>query len=79
MIKEDIQDINDASALHSILAIEPKKYKSCIPNIMLLSHYDDSIIALPWQPFEINELEKEYADNQVFIQGTEIDDFHILD
>jgi hypothetical protein len=146
-IKEDIQDINDDSALQSILVIEPKTYKyidkiekgdkkvygfiaqqirtiipevtdiekSYIPNIMLLADYNDGIITLPSSPtkviiklndkikcydkddkeicveveevideitFRIKPLgdeETSYVDDKIFVSGTEIDDFHILD
>jgi hypothetical protein len=84
-IKEDIQDINDDSALQMILAIEPKTYKyidkiengnnkvygfiaqqvqkvipeavsienAYIPNVMMLSDYNEDIIILPNIPNKI--------------------------
>jgi hypothetical protein len=106
-IKEDIQDINDDTALRMILAIEPKTYKyidkiergnvnvygfisqqirqvipeaisiqkSYIPNIMLLTYYDNNIITLPSQPSKVII----YTDSRIFVSGTEVDDFHTLD
>jgi hypothetical protein len=111
-IKEDIQDINDNSALNMILTIEPKTYKyidkvvkgeskvygflaqqirevipeatniqkSYIPNIMLLSDYDNNIIILPLQPTKIiikqNDKIKCYdKDNkEVFVEVEEVID-----
>ncbi len=85
--------------------------KSYIPNIMLLSAYNDNIITLPSQPtkvviqindkikcfdkdnqtievevieiineltFKIKELENAYTENQIFVYGTFVDDFHTL-
>ena len=142
-IKEDIQDINDDSALQKILLIEPKTYKyidkvekgykkeygfvaqqiqkvlpdavilekSYIPNIMLIASYNKKIITLPHKPinvilklkdkikcidsnnicieievykiineltFEIKDLDKEFANNKIFVYGTHVDDFQIL-
>jgi len=142
-IKDDIQDINDNSALQKILSIEPKTYKyidkvekgykkeygfvaqqiqnvlpdavilekSYIPNIMLIASYNKKIITLPHKPinvilklkdkikcidsndisidvevykiineltFEIKDLDKEFANNKIFVYGTYVDDFQIL-
>ena len=142
-IKEDIQDINDDSALQKILSIEPKTYKyidkvekgykkeygfvaqqiqkvlpdavilekSYIPNIMTVADYNNKIITLLHKPinvfikmkdkikcfdsnnicieievykiineltFEIKDLDKEFANNKIFVYGTHIDDFQIL-
>ena len=143
-IKEDIQDINDDSALQLLLAVEPKTYKyinkvnkghnkdygfiaqqvrevipdaitiktDYIPNINLLANYNDGIITLPSQPtkviikindkikcynendegvyivveeviddltFKIEQLNKPYNDHEIFIYGTQVDDFHTLE
>jgi hypothetical protein len=143
-IKEDIQDINDDSALQLLLAVEPKTYKyinkvskghnrvygfiaqqvrevipdaitirtNYIPNINLLANYNDGIITLPLQPtkviikvndkikcynendegvyieveevineltFRIKPLDKPYNDNEIFIYGTQVEDFHTLE
>ena len=142
-IKEDIQDINNNSALQKILLIEPKTYKyidkvekgykkdygfvaqqiqkvlpdavilekSYIPNIMLIASYNNKIITLPHKPinvilklkdkikcidsndisidvevykiineltFEIKDLDKEFANNKIFVYGTYVDNFQIL-
>jgi hypothetical protein len=142
-IKEEIENINDDSALNMILAVEPKTYKYIdkvvkgnmrvygfiaqqikevipeavniqkerLPNIMLLASYNNGIITLPSQPasvviklgdiikcydrrykeiiavveevidsltFRISTLQDPYNDSQIFVYGTEVDDFHTL-
>jgi hypothetical protein len=145
-IKENIQDINDDTALQMILAIEPKTYNyidklskgyskvygfiaqqirqvipdavsiqtDYIPNIMLLADYNDNIITLPSQPtnviiklndkikcydkdnrfikvevveiideltfriYIVEEEQRDYNDNKIFVSGTEVDDFHSI-
>jgi hypothetical protein len=140
-IKEDIQDINDDTALQSILSIEPKTYKYVdklergdkkvygfiaqqvkeiipeivsiqifyIPNIYSVADYNSNVITLSSQPtkvvikvddkikcydkdnkellvevieviddltFRIKDIE--YSDTEIFVYGTEVDDFHTL-
>ena len=140
-IKEYIEDINDDTALQSILSIEPKTYKYIdklergnkkvygfiaqqvkeiipeivsiqifyIPNIYLVANYNSNVITLSSQStkvvikvddkikcydkdnkeilvevveviddltFRIKDIE--YSDTEIFVYGTEVDDFHTL-